>query len=137
MCLMQVYIPIQQNESPRNIETALENAVDSIDSKIGIRIFSPYNLPGSTHWDNLSIFFPLVDAFLAHVIFLACIPCICAKLWKYVSFIKCFSLYISCFMFFCMVLFGLRNSIHLQYLFFEVSIISLLLSNLYVVSAML
>ena len=41
---------IQQDESPRNTETALENAVESVDSKIGIQIFSPYNLPGSTHW---------------------------------------------------------------------------------------
>lgn len=39
---------IQQDESPGNTETALENAVESVDSKIGIRNFSPYNLPGST-----------------------------------------------------------------------------------------
>jgi hypothetical protein len=39
---------IQQDELPGNTETALENAVESVDSKIGIRNFSPYNLPGST-----------------------------------------------------------------------------------------
>ncbi|GLJ16829.1 hypothetical protein SUGI_0290050 [Cryptomeria japonica] len=40
---------IQEDENSENPDIVLENAVESVDTKIGIQNFSPYNLPGSTH----------------------------------------------------------------------------------------
>lgn len=39
----------QEDEKSENPDVVLEKAVESVDTKIGIQNFSPYNLPGSTH----------------------------------------------------------------------------------------